>query len=132
TACHAGMVGRYILEHYTDLAVEVDYSSEFRYRSPKLDRTTLVVTVSQSGETADTLASLRMAKQTGCRIVSIVNVMGSSIDRESDGVIYTRAGPEIGVASTKAYTTQLAAFVLFTVHMGRIRGQMDGEEARRI
>ena len=132
TACYAGMGGRYLLERYTDLAVEVDYSSEFRYRNPRLDRNTLVVTVSQSGETADTLASLRMAKERGCRIVSIVNVMGSSIDRESDGVLYTRAGPEIGVASTKAYTAQLAAFVLLTVHAGRIRGQMDGEEARGI
>jgi glucosamine--fructose-6-phosphate aminotransferase (isomerizing) len=132
TACYAGMGGRYLLERYTDLAVEVDYSSEFRYRNPRLDRNTLVVTVSQSGETADTLASLRMARERGCRIVSIVNVMGSSIDRESDGVIYTRAGPEIGVASTKAYTAQLAAFVLLTVHAGRIRGQMDGEEARGI
>ncbi len=132
TACYAGMVGRYFLEHYTDLAVEVDYSSEFRYRSPKLDRNTLVMTVSQSGETADTLASLRMAREKGCRIVSVVNVMGSTIDRESDGVIYTRAGPEIGVASTKAYTAQLAAFVLFTVYAGRIRGQISAEEARGI
>jgi glucosamine--fructose-6-phosphate aminotransferase (isomerizing) len=132
TACYAGMGGRYFLEQYTDLAVEVDYSSEFRYRSPKLDRNTLVMTVSQSGETADTLASLRMARERGCRVVSVVNVMGSTIDRESDGVIYTRAGPEIGVASTKAYTTQLAAFVLFTMHAGRIRGQITGEEARGI
>ena len=132
TACYAGMGGRYFLEHYTDLAVEVDYSSEFRYRSPKLDRNTLVMTVSQSGETADTLASLRMAREKGCRIVSVVNVMGSTIDRESDGVIYTRAGPEIGVASTKAYTAQLAALVLFTVYAGRIRGQISPEEARRI
>jgi glucosamine--fructose-6-phosphate aminotransferase (isomerizing) len=126
------MGGRYFLEHYTDLAVEVDYSSEFRYRSPKLDRNTLVMTVSQSGETADTLASLRMAREKGCRIVSVVNVMGSTIDRESDGVIYTRAGPEIGVASTKAYTAQLAALVLFTVYAGRLRGQISPEEARRV
>ncbi|MCX6339237.1 MAG: glutamine--fructose-6-phosphate transaminase (isomerizing) [Candidatus Aureabacteria bacterium] len=132
TACYAGMGGRYFLEHHTDLAVEVDYSSEFRYRSPKLNRNTLVMTVSQSGETADTLASLRMAKEEGCTIISVVNVVGSSIDRESDGVIYTQAGPEIGVASTKAYTAQLAAMVLFTIYVGRLRGQISAEEARRL
>jgi len=132
TACYAGMGGRYFLEHHTDLAVEVDYSSEFRYRSPKLNRNTLVMTVSQSGETADTLASLRMAKEEGCTIISVVNVVGSSIDRESDGVIYTQAGPEIGVASTKAYTAQLAALVLFTVYVGRLRGQISAGEARRL
>ncbi len=132
TACYAGMGGRYFLEHHTDLAVEVDYSSEFRYRSPKLDRNTLVMTVSQSGETADTLASLRMAREEGCTIISVVNVVGSSIDRESDGVIYTHAGPEIGVASTKAYTAQLAAFVLFTIYVGRLRGQISADEARRL
>ena len=132
TASYAGMGGRYFLEHHTDLAVEVDYSSEFRYRSPKLNRNTLVMTVSQSGETADTLASLRMAKEEGCTIISVVNVVGSSIDRESDGVIYTQAGPEIGVASTKAYTAQLAALVLFTIYVGRLRGQISAEEARRL
>ena len=132
TASYAGMGGRYFLEHHTDLAVEVDYSSEFRYRSPKLNRNTLVMTVSQSGETADTLASLRRAKEEGGTIISVVNVVGSSIDRESDGVIYTQAGPEIGVASTKAYTAQLAALVLFTIYVGRLRGQISAEEARRL
>jgi len=132
TACYAGMGGRYFLEHHTDLAVEVDYSSEFRYRSPKLSRNTLVMTVSQSGETADTLASLRMAREGGCTIISVVNVVGSSIDRESDGVIYTHAGPEIGVASTKAYTAQLAALVLFTIYVGRLRGQINAGEARHL
>ncbi|MEJ2745805.1 MAG: glutamine--fructose-6-phosphate transaminase (isomerizing), partial [bacterium] len=132
TACYAGMGGRYFLEHHTDLAVEVDYSSEFRYRSPKLNRNTLVMTVSQSGETADTLASLRMARKEGCTIISVVNVVGSSIDRESDGVIYTHAGPEIGVASTKAYTAQLASLVLFTIYVGSLRGQIGADEARRL
>ena len=130
TACYAGMGGRYLLEHHTDLAVEVDYSSEFRYRSPKLDRNTLVITVSQSGETADTIASLRMARERGCKVISVVNVVGSTIDRDSDGVIYTRAGPEIGVASTKAYTAQLGALLLFTLYVGRLRGQIGTEEAR--
>jgi glucosamine--fructose-6-phosphate aminotransferase (isomerizing) len=132
TACYAGMGGRYFLEHHTDLAVEVDYSSEFRYRSPKLDSKTLVMSVSQSGETADTIASLRMARERGCKVVSVVNVVGSTIDRESDGVIHTRAGPEIGVASTKAYTAQLGAFVLFTIAVGRMRGQIDADEAQRL
>jgi glucosamine--fructose-6-phosphate aminotransferase (isomerizing) len=132
TACYAGMGGRYFLEHHTDLAVEVDYSSEFRYRNPKLNKNTLVMTVSQSGETADTIASMRMAKERGCKIISIVNVMGSTIDRESDGVIYTRAGPEIGVASTKAYTAQLGALVLFTIYVGRVREQISPREARRL
>ncbi|MCX6356263.1 MAG: glutamine--fructose-6-phosphate transaminase (isomerizing) [Candidatus Aureabacteria bacterium] len=132
TACYAGMGGRYLLEHFTDLAVEVDYSSEFRYRCPKLDRNTLVMTVSQSGETADTIASLRMAREKGCKIVSVVNVVGSTIDRESDGVIHTHAGPEIGVASTKAYTAQLGALVLFALHVGRVRGQVTPADARAI
>ncbi|MDD5557220.1 MAG: glutamine--fructose-6-phosphate transaminase (isomerizing) [bacterium] len=132
TAFYAGVGGRYLLEHHTDLAVEVDYSSEFRYRDPKLNSGTLVLTVSQSGETADTIASLRMAKGEGCKVISVVNVVGSTIDRESHGVIYTRAGPEIGVASTKAYTAQLGALVLFTVYAGRLRGQIDAGEARRL
>jgi len=132
TACYAGMGGRYLLEYHTDLSVEVDYSSEFRYRNPKLGRNTLVMTVTQSGETADTLASLRMAKEKGCPVVSIVNVVGSTIDRESDGVIHTYAGPEIGVASTKAYTAQLGALVLFTLYVGSVRCQMGEEEVRRV
>lgn len=129
TACYAGMGGRYLLEQFTNLSVEVDYSSEFRYRSPKLNRNTLVMTVSQSGETADTIASLRMAREEGCRIVSVVNVVGSTIDRESDGVLHTHAGPEIGVASTKAYTAQLGALVLFAIQVARRRGEMEAAKA---
>ena len=130
TAYYAGFTGKYLIEHYTGLPVEVDLASEFRYRAPKLDENTLVFIVSQSGETADTLASIRMARSQGCKVISIVNVVGSSIARESDGVIYTHAGPEIGVASTKAYTAQLTAFYLFTVYLGRLRGEMSEETAR--
>ena len=130
TAFYAGFTGKYLIEHYTSLPVEVDLASEFRYRAPKLDPGTLVFTVSQSGETADTLAGIRMARARGARVISIVNVVGGSIARESDGVIYTHAGPEIGVASTKAYTAQLTAFYLFTVYLGRLRGEMTEETAR--
>ena len=125
TAFYASSIGRYLLEHYSSVAVEVDFSSEFRYRNPKLSKNTLVMTVTQSGETADTIASLRMAKEKGCKVISVVNVVGSTIDRESDGVIYTHAGPEIGVASTKAYTAQLTALFLFTLWLGRLRGEID-------
>ncbi|MDP8249058.1 MAG: glutamine--fructose-6-phosphate transaminase (isomerizing) [Candidatus Tritonobacter lacicola] len=132
TAFYASNIGRYLLEHYTNIAVEVDFSSEFRYRNPKLSKQTLVMTVTQSGETADTIASLRMAKEKGCKVISVVNVVGSTIDRESDGVIYTRAGPEIGVASTKAYTAQLAALFLFTLWVGRMRGEIDDGRFREL
>lgn len=117
TAFHAGIVGRYLLEHFTDIPVEIDIASEFRYRKPKLDEHTFIMSVTQSGETADTLASIREAKRQGCYLLSICNVLGSSIARESDTVIYTHAGPEIGVASTKAYTAQLTAFCLFTAYL---------------
>ena len=124
TAYHAAMYGKLLLEHLTGLAVETDLGSEFRYRSPRLENGTLFIAVSQSGETADTLASLRLARQMGCRILSICNVPGSSLVRESDGVIFTDAGPEIGVASTKAYTAQLMAFALLSIYIGRLRGDI--------
>jgi len=129
TAFYAGYVGKYLLEHFTELPVEVDLASEFRYRSPKLDRDTVVFTVTQSGETADTLASIRGAKARGCKVISICNVVGSSIARESHGVIYTNAGPEIGVASTKAYTAQLTAFYLFTIYYGKLTGTITEDQA---
>jgi glucosamine--fructose-6-phosphate aminotransferase (isomerizing) len=129
TAFYAGFVGKYLLEHYTNLPVETDLASEFRYRSPKMDKNTIVFAVTQSGETADTLASIRMARAKGCKVISICNVVGSSIARESDGVIYTNAGPEIGVASTKAYTAQLAAFYLFTIYYGRLVGAISEAKA---
>ena len=129
TAYYAGLYGRLILEHVTSVPVEVELGSEFRYRDPKLTPRTLVIAVSQSGETADTLASIRMAKKLGCRILSICNVQGSSLVRESDGVFFTNAGPEIGVASTKAYTAQLMAFALFAIHLGCARGELAEGEA---
>ncbi|MFQ5952967.1 MAG: glutamine--fructose-6-phosphate transaminase (isomerizing) [Candidatus Omnitrophota bacterium] len=122
TAYHAGMVGKYLLEKYARLPVWVDTSSEFRYRDPLVGRDTLVIVISQSGETADTLAALRQAKERQAKVLAICNVLGSSIARESDGVIYTHAGPEIAVASTKAYTAQIAILYLFTLYLATIRG----------
>ena len=121
TAYHAGLVGKYILESVCSFPVSIDVSSEFRYRNIFADEHTLVIAVSQSGETADTLAGIREAKKHGASILSICNVMGSTLARESDGIIYTRAGPEIGVASTKAYTAQLIAFYLFAFYLARIK-----------
>ncbi len=117
TAYHAGLVGKYILEELTNIAVSVDLSSEFRYRELVLDKETLVIAISQSGETADTLAALRRSKEMGTKTLGICNVLGSSLTRECDGIIYTHAGPEISVASTKAYTAQLAALYLFAVYL---------------
>jgi glucosamine--fructose-6-phosphate aminotransferase (isomerizing) len=126
------MYGRLLIEHFTSIAVETDLGSEFRYRSPKIDPATLVATVSQSGETADTLASVQMAKSTGCPILTICNVFGSSLVRESDHLIYTHAGPEIGVASTKAFTAQLMVFVLLTLHLAETRGEVDAETRKKL
>ncbi len=127
TAYHAAMYGKFLLEKLTGLAVETDLGSEFRYRSPRIERDTLFIAVSQSGETADTLASLRLARQMKCKVLSICNVHGSSLVRDSDSVLYTEAGPEIGVASTKAYTAQLMAFALLSIHIGRVRGEISEE-----
>jgi len=127
TAYYAGMYGRMILEHLTTIPVETDLGSEFRYRKPKLEDGTLIIPVSQSGETADTLASVRMAKELGCSVFSICNVDGSSLHRESDAVLLTHAGLEIGVASTKAFTAQLAAFVLLSLEIAFARGEQDDE-----
>ena len=124
TALHAGMVGKYLIEKLCRLPVEVDYASEFRYRDPIVTDSTLVIIISQSGETLDTLAAMREAKQRGGRILAIVNVVGSSIAREADAVVYTAAGPEIAVASTKAYNTQLAAMFMLAVEMGRLKGHV--------
>lgn len=121
TAYHAGLTGKYMLEEYAAIPSWVDTSSEFRYRDPIVDKNTLVIIISQSGETADSLAALREAKKKGSKVLGICNVLGSSIARESDGVIYTHAGPEIAVASTKAYTAQLAVFYLFTFYLARLR-----------
>jgi len=133
TSWHAGLVGEFMLEELAKIPVEVEYASEFRYRDPIVGKGTLVITISQSGETADTLAALREAKKKGAKVISIVNVKGSSIDRESGSVIYTRAGPEIGVASTKAFTSQLVVLYLITVYFGKVRGWLPkGQVANRV
>jgi glutamine---fructose-6-phosphate transaminase (isomerizing) len=125
TSWHAAMVGKYLVEALARLPVEVDVASEFRYRKPVVDGRVLTVPISQSGETADTLAALREAKEHGSRVVAICNVVGSSLAREADGVVYTRAGIEIGVASTKAFTAQLAAVTLLALKLGLARGFVD-------
>ena len=121
TAYHAGLTGKYILEDLVKIPCWVDVSSEFRYRNPLVDKETLMIVISQSGETADTLAALREAKRHGAKVLAICNVLGSSIARESYGVIYTHAGPEIAVASTKAYTAQLAVLYLLTLYLARLK-----------
>ncbi len=133
TAYYAGIVGRFMLEELTQIPVEVDIGSEFRYRNPILSDKTLLIAISQSGETADTLAPIKEGKKKGAKVISICNVMGSSLTREAkDGVIYTRAGIEIGVASTKAFTSQLTAFYLLTVYLGRHRGTIDSNKAKEL
>ena len=122
TSWHAALIGEYLLEELARIPAEVEYASEFRYRNPIVDERTLVVGISQSGETADTLAALREARGKGGKTLAICNVVESSIARESDGVIYTHAGPEIGVASTKAFTSQVVALLLLALHIGRQRG----------
>jgi glucosamine--fructose-6-phosphate aminotransferase (isomerizing) len=129
TAYHAGLVGRYLIELLARVPVEVETSSEFRYRSPIIDKNTLIVAVSQSGETADTLAAVREARNRGAKVISICNVIGSSLARESDGVLYTHAGPEIGVASTKAYTAQLMMFYLLALKLGLARKKLSPKYA---
>jgi len=123
TACHAGMVGKALIEQNAGIPCEVELSSEFRYRDPIVDARTLCIFISQSGETSDTLEALREAKRRGAMILSVVNVVGSSVARASEHVFYTRAGPEIAVASTKAYTTQLVAMYLIALYMGFLRGR---------
>ncbi len=131
TAYHVGVVAKYAFEELLRIPVEVDVASEFRYRKPIIDKRTLMIIISQSGETADTLAALREAKRAGCRVLSIVNVVGSTIANESDDVIYTWAGPEISVASTKAYSTQLAVIYLLTLYIGEKLGRLSAEELDR-
>ena len=122
TAYHAGLSGKYMIEWLAHIPTLVDTSSEFRYRNPIVDKKTLVIVISQSGETADTLAALREARKKGAKVLGVVNVLGSSIAREADGIIYTHAGPEIAVASTKAYTAQLAALYLLSLRLALVRG----------
>jgi glucosamine--fructose-6-phosphate aminotransferase (isomerizing) len=127
TSWHAGLVGKFLIEEHCRLPVEVDIASEFRYRNPVIGPETLLIAISQSGETADTLAAVKEAKQRGARTIAICNVIDSSIARETEGVIYTHAGPEIGVASTKAFVTQLVALYLFMLRLGRIGGSITHE-----
>ncbi|MEO7540186.1 MAG: glutamine--fructose-6-phosphate transaminase (isomerizing) [Pyrinomonadaceae bacterium] len=132
TSWHAGLAGKYMLEKLARIPVEVDYASEFRYRDPVLSENDLIIVISQSGETADTIAAMREAKQAGCKILAICNVQGSMITREADGTILTHAGPEIGVASTKAFTAQMVALYLFAMHIGQIRGHIDEPRAKKL
>ena len=128
TAYHAGMVAKYAIEHWTRVPCEVELASEFRYRDPVVDRQTLVVAISQSGETMDTLMALRYAREQGARVLAISNTNGSTIPRESDAVLYTHAGPEVAVASTKAHLTQLVACYLVALYLGQVRGTKWGDE----
>jgi glucosamine--fructose-6-phosphate aminotransferase (isomerizing) len=130
TSWHAGLAGKYMLEELARVPVEVDYASEFRYRNPVLDENTLLIVISQSGETADTIAAMREAKQAGCKVLAICNVQGSMIHREAEGTILTHAGPEIGVASTKAFTSQMVALYLFALYLGQLRGKLNEEQAK--
>ena len=131
TAWHAGLIGRNMIERTSRVPVQVDYAAEFRYRDPIVDERTLLIAISQSGETADTLGALREGRSRGAFALGIVNVPGSSIARECDALLPTRAGPEIGVASTKAFTSQIVALYLFAIYFGRLRGTLPEDESRR-
>ncbi|HTY12613.1 MAG TPA: glutamine--fructose-6-phosphate transaminase (isomerizing) [Candidatus Omnitrophota bacterium] len=132
TSWHAGLVGEYLIEQFVKIPSEVEYAAEFRYRHPIVDENTLVIAITQSGETADTLGAVWEAKAQGAKVISICNVVGSSIARESHGVIYTYAGPEIGVASTKAFTTQLTVIYLFALYLAKKRGSISTMEAQKM
>jgi glutamine---fructose-6-phosphate transaminase (isomerizing) len=131
TSWHAGLVGKYLIEALAQVPVEVDYGSEYRYRDPIIGSNTLAVVITQSGETADTLAALREAKRKGAASIAVCNVVGSMATREADGTVYTHAGPEIGVASTKAFTSQLVALHLLALYMGQVRGTLEPSAIRR-
>jgi glucosamine--fructose-6-phosphate aminotransferase (isomerizing) len=130
TSWHAGLAGKYMIEQLARIPVDVDYASEFRYRSPVMDENSLLLVISQSGETADTIAALREAKELGARVLSICNVQGSMIVREADGTILTHAGPEIGVASTKAFTGQMIALYLLGLYLGQLRGTLSDADLK--
>jgi glucosamine--fructose-6-phosphate aminotransferase (isomerizing) len=132
TSWHAGLVGEYLLEDFARIPVEVEYASEFRYRNPVLDESDFVIAISQSGETADTLAALELAKSKGATIFGICNVVGSSIPRITDAGAYTHAGPEIGVASTKAFTAQVTALILMSLGIARKTGRIDEKHLRTL
>ncbi|WP_373483130.1 glutamine--fructose-6-phosphate transaminase (isomerizing) [Acetobacterium sp.] len=132
TAYHAGMVGKYYFEKFARISVETEAASEYRYKNPIVDENTLLIVISQSGETADTLAAIRLAKERGAWVLAVTNVVGSSIAREADDVIYTNAGPEIAVASTKAYVTQVGCMMLLASFLGNLNGEMETADAARI
>jgi glucosamine--fructose-6-phosphate aminotransferase (isomerizing) len=132
TAYHAGLVAKYAIEHWTRLPVEIEIASEFRYRDPVLDRNTLVIAISQSGETADTLGAVRYARRQRARVLTVCNTVGASIPRESDAVLYTRAGPEVCVAATKTFATQLAAMYLVALYLAQVRGTMFTDEVASV
>jgi glucosamine--fructose-6-phosphate aminotransferase (isomerizing) len=132
TAYHAGMVAKYAVEHWTRIPVEVELASEFRYRDPIVGNRTLCIAISQSGETMDTLMALRHAREQGARVLAVCNTVGSTIPRESDAVLYTYAGPEIAVASTKAFLTQIVAVYLVGLYLAQVRGNMFGDEIRHV
>ncbi len=132
TSWHAALAGKFMIERLAHLPVEVDYGSEFRYRDPIVDPYSLIIAISQSGETADTLAAEREARHKGAKVLSICNVVGSMLTRESSGTIYTHAGPEIGVASTKAFTGQLTALLLTALHLGQVRGKLANPASQKL
>lgn len=132
TSWHAGLVGEYLFEDLARLPVEVEYASEFRYRNPLIDRDDVVIAISQSGETADTLAAIHLAKEAGALVLGICNVVGSSIPRETDAGVYTHAGPEIGVASTKAFTAQVTVLAMMALQIGHKRGHVSDQEFHRL
>jgi glutamine---fructose-6-phosphate transaminase (isomerizing) len=132
TSWHAGLAGKYMIERLARVPVDVDYASEFRYRDPIISNHDITLLITQSGETADTIAAQREARQKGSRTLAICNVVGAMIAREASGAIYTHAGPEIGVASTKAFTAQLTALVLLALHLGQVRGTTSQEQSKSL
>jgi glucosamine--fructose-6-phosphate aminotransferase (isomerizing) len=132
TSWHAGLLGEYIFEEYTRIPVEVEYASEFRYRNPIIKKGDIVIAISQSGETADTLAAVKLAKEKGATVFGICNVVGSSIPRETDAGVYTHAGPEIGVASTKAFTTQVTVLAMMAFEIGHKKGIISDDQYQEL
>ena len=127
TSYHAGLIGRYAIEEWARVPVEMDIASEFRYRNPVIDEHDLVIGISQSGETADTLAAMRLAREQGAKVLAVTNIMGSQATRDSDGVLFTRAGLEIGVAATKTFVAQVAAMYLFALKLAQVHGTLEPE-----
>src|SRR5712671_5168820 len=130
TSWHSGLIGKFLIEELARIPVEVDYGSEYRYRNPIARPNTLAIVITQSGETADTLAALREAKRAGAKSIAVCNVVGSMATRETDGTVYTHAGPEIGVASTKAFTSQLVALYLLAIRLGQVRSVLSLEASK--